>query len=212
MNRQTAIPKEWIIVHENKAALKKEMAGVYVDGKVTVIQAPKTGNPSNLNASTNIGLRSITTPYVIFYQDFIDLPKNCFRKLMDLANPYFFITTCTPNYDGTNDIRYTGSDDIHPCPPNHWEINVGMAPMAALRAIGGFEEALDQGWAYDNSLVAAKADMLGYSFIIDEMNRPKLLPHELTSKLELELNDKRCYRILQEIEQGVRPIKAKYLE
>jgi type VI protein secretion system component VasK len=83
--------------------------------------------------------------------------------------------------------------------------------MPILRQLGGFEEELDNGWSWDNVNVAERAAMLGCSFIIDESNRPTLLPHELTSKLELELNQERHHRIMQEIKDGIRPIKNKYL-
>lgn len=206
MEQQTIKPYEWIIVSE---CLGEVIGGFTTSNyAIVAIPAPEQIRASNLNASLNEGLQHISTDYVIFYQDFIDLPKDCFEKLISLATPETFVTTCTPNYDGTDDARYTGLDTPRTCRPEEWEANVAIAPMSVLRELGGFEEELDNGWAWDNVNVAERAAMLGCNFIIDESNRPKLLPHELTSKLELELNEERHTRIMKEIRDGIRPLKT----
>lgn len=176
-----------------------------------VRKAPRKTRLSNLNASLNKGLRLIKTDYVIFYQDFIELQEDCFAKLLDLAKSDTFVTTCTPNYDGSDDGRYTGLDLPRPCRPEEWEANVAIAPMGLIRELGGFEERLDDGWSWDNVHLAKRAAMLGAKFIIDESNRPKLLPHEQTSKLAMPLNGEFCERDIQEIREGKRPLKLDYL-
>lgn len=190
--RQTAQPFEWIVIQEG-------------------VNAPKQTKLSNLNASLNEGLRRVTTDYVIFYQDFIELPKDCFEKLLALVDERTFVTTCTPNYDGSDDTRYTGLDKPRRCRPEEWEANVSIAPMKALRELGGFSEEYDWGWSFDNVNVAQRAAMLGYKFIIDESNRPKLFPHEMTSHQTLPLNYKRHNDTMNDIRNGKRPIKNTYL-
>ena len=192
VQKQTAQPFEWIVIQEG-------------------VNAPKQTRLSNLNASLNAGLREVTTDYVIFYQDFIELPKDCFEKLLALVDERTFVTTCTPNYDGTDDSRYTGIDEPRRCRPEEWETNVAIAPMKALKELGGYEEELDSGWSWDNVNVAQRAAMLGYKFIIDESNRPKLYPHEMSSHETLPLNFKRHNDIMRDIKNGKRPIKNTYL-
>lgn len=204
IRKQTVQPSEWIIVSECK-----DIMPTLLDAKV--FQAPKTTNPSNLNQSLNYGLRKVKTKYVIFYQDFIDLPEDCFEKLMELADKHFFVTTCTPKYDGTDDTRYLGLDEPRPCRPEEWETNVALAPMVALRELGGFDEELDKGWSWDNVNVALRAEMLGYQFIIDESNRPTLIEHEQTSKLAMETNGERNEKIIKKIREGKKPLKLPYL-
>ena len=167
---------------------------------------------SNLNRSLNYGLKQcLDVDYVIFYQDFIELQPDCFEKLIALADERTFVTTCTPNYDGSDDGRYTHVDGPRACLPAEWETNVAIAPMAVLRELGGFDEEYDNGWAWDNVNVAERAAMLGCRFIIDESNRPKLLPHEQTSKLELELNADRHAATMKAIREGKKPLRLSYL-
>jgi hypothetical protein len=192
VHAQTAQPKQWIIIQEG-------------------VNAPKKVRASNLNASLNAGLRQVKAEYVIFYQDFIDLPKDCFKKLLFLADEKTFVTTATINDDGSDDARYTGTDEVRRIRPEQWEANVSIAPMKVLKELGGFEEELDNGWSWDNVHLAQRAAMLGCKFLIDEGNRPQLLPHEQTSKLKLTINDRRCADSIARIRLGTDPIKCNYL-
>lgn len=201
--RQTLQPKEWIVITEDQMETFKLPAFVY--------PAPKSTTPSNLNKSLNLGLSLVRYNYVIFYQDFIDLPENCFEKLMQLATPKTFVTTCTPKYDGSDDGRYLGVDQPRPCLPEEWEANVALAPMKIMRDLGGFWEELDKGWSWDNVHAAKRAAMMGAKFIIDESNRPKLLPHEQSSKLKMELNADRCEDNIRAIREGRAPLRLNHL-
>lgn len=205
--KQTVKPDKWIIVPEGDFG---SWHGNY-PCPVEFWPAPPQIRASNLNASLNEGLRHVDSEYVIFYQDFIDLNKNSFAKLLKLVDEWTFVTTCTPNYDGSNDDRFTGVKKPRICSPREWETNVAIAPMKAIHELGGFEEELDNGWSWDNVNLAERASMIGYGFICDESNRPKLLPHEQTSKLNMETNAQRSADILSEIERGIRPIKCNYL-
>ena len=176
------------------------------------INAPKQTRASNLNASLNAGLNKIRTDYVIFYQDFIELEPDCFEKLLALADENTFVTTCTKNPSGKHeDPRYLGVDCPRPCMPDEWEANVAIAPMKAIRELGGFDEEYDDGWSWDNVNLAERAAMLGYKFILDESNRPQLLQHPPAHSGELEPNGERHARIMQEIREGKRPIKCHYV-
>lgn len=199
--RQTVQPKEWIVVTEEPLTLPD-------DDWIRVIKAPVKIRLSNLNAAENAGLRLIDSDYVVFYQDFIELPEDCFEKLVDLSGPYTFVTTCTPKYDGSDDGRYTGCDLPRPCRPEEWEENVAIAPMQIIRELGGYDERLDNGWAWNNALTARKAALLGAKFICDESNRPKLYPHEMSSHETLPKNGELCERILRDIEAGKEPLNC----
>lgn len=204
---QTIQPKDWITITEVSIAGHKNMIG---DGW-RVVEAPEQTKLSNLNASLNAGLKLIDTDYVIFYQDYIELNSDCFEKLLDLVDEKTFVTTCTPNYDGSDDGRYTGTDTPRPCQPEEWEANVAIAPMKMIRELGGFDEEYDWGWSWDNVNLAQRAAMLGAKFVLDESNRPKLLPHEQTSKLEMPLNAERHDKTMQAIRRGDKPLRLSYL-
>lgn len=204
INRQTVQPAKWIVVSEGQ--------DLSFDDHPFVYHAPKTDNPSNLNASLNVGLRAVTTDYVIFYQDFIQLQDDCFEKLMQYALPTTMVTTCTKNATGQEDMRYLGVDQIRPCRPEEWETNVALAPMKLLRSLGGFEEKLDKhGWSWDNVHLAQRAEMLRATFLLDESNRPQLLEHEQTSKLSMPTNGEYCEQLMREIRAGNSPLKLPYL-
>lgn len=196
LEAQTTHP-QWIVIHEGPDTIDRPR---WTD--VGVYSAPKRTRASNLNASLNAGLKHITSDYVIFYQDFIDLPEDCFERLQELVDDRTFVTTATINPDGTDDNRYLGADMARPCRPDEWEANVAIAPMKLIRELGGFDERLDDGWAWDNVNLAQRAAMLGARFLIDEGNRPQLLPHEQTSKLKLELNGQRCANIIDRMRSG----------
>lgn len=202
--QQAIQPNAWLVVAEKDP-------GEFGEPWPTILLAPNKTKLSNLNASLNEGLRHIDTDYVIFYQDFIELPEDCFEKLLELATSKTFVTTCTPNYDGTDDGRYTGADLPRPCRPEEWEANVAIAPMQVLRALGGFDEDYDWGWSWDNVNVAERAAMLGAKFICDESNRPTLYPHEMTSHETLPKNGERHARTMQDIRDGKKPLKLPYL-
>ncbi len=193
IKKQTVQPEDWVIIQEG-------------------VNAPQQTRASNLNASLNAGLKLVKTPYVIFYQDFIRLEPDCFEKLLKLANPTTFVTTCTKNPKGKiEDPRYLGADCPRPCKPDEWEANVAIAPMKAVKELGGFDEEYDNGWSWDNVNLAERADILGYEFVLDESNRPQLLPHDPPHDGSIEPNGERHTKIMEAIRAGKRPIKCNYL-
>jgi len=211
INRQTVKADQTIIITEEfyKTALALTKDFPSRNEKTSIIDhAPKKTRLSNLNASLNKGLGLVTSDYVIFYQDFIELKEDCFEKLLALATPRTFVTTCTPNYDGSDDGRYTGVDVPRPCIPEEWEANVALAPMDFIRELGGFDERLDDGWSWDNALLARKAAMLGAKFILDESNRPKLYPHEMSSHNTLPKNGELVEKIMYNIRNGIEPLNC----
>lgn len=204
---QTEKPQKWFIVQEGALPQRK----TFDEWKERIIPAPPKTRASNLNASLNAGLRLIDTDYVIFYQDFIELRSDCFEKLLGVADERTFVTTCTPNYDGSNDSRYWGLDAPRPCSPNEWEANVAIAPMKMVRELGGFDEEYDNGWSWDNVNLAERAAMLGARFILDESNRPKLYPHEMSSHQTLPSNADRHAATMEAIRLHRKPLRLPYL-
>jgi hypothetical protein len=210
IGNQTHTPHDWVIVTELQQDVRIPSSGlVSLFGEIKMIDAPLKQRVSNLNASLNEGLRHVDTDYVIFYQDFIELPPDCFEKLLVLADEKTFVTTCTPNYDGSDDGRYTGVDKPRPCKPAEWEANVAIAPMAVIRELGGFDEEYDNGWSWDNVNLAERAAVLGCNFIIDESNRPKLYPHDKVRGLKL--NGDFHAENMEKIKNGTKPLRLHHL-
>lgn len=214
LNSQTYQDFEWVVVTETwPINLPKQLKNG--QSVITLLAPPKKeGSHSNLSASNNEGLRYCSGEHVVFYQDFIELEPDCIEKLVSLVTPKTFVTTVTKNPSGDKeDPRYLGLDLARPCLPEEWEANVGIAPMAIIRELGGSDERLDQGWAWDNALLALKAEMLGCNFIIDETNRPQLLYHPKEPDIhpEMPMNGELCANILHNIRLGREPLNAGHL-
>lgn len=201
---QSCKPDKWIIVPETPMDIYKTPV------PIEMWPAPPAKHVSNLNASLNEGLRHITSDYVIFYQDFIDLPNNCFSKLLDLANNFTFVTTATRNADGTMDGRYLEVDQPHACRAEEWEANVALAPMKVIKELGGFDEEYDKGWSWDNCNLAERAELLNCGFIIDESNRPQLLFHEKETKIAI--NADRHAQTMKKIKDSALPLRLNNLQ
>lgn len=207
--KQGCKPTKWVIIHEPE--VRMDTLDADVPCPVEFWPAPLQTRLSNLNASLNEGLRKVETDYVLFYQDFIDLPRGCFKKLMELAANKTFVTTVSKNDNHTpeEDPRITGVKKPRQCRPEEWEANVAVAPMDILKLLGGFDEEYDNAWSWDNVNVADRAQLLGCKFICDETNRPQLLYHPKVRNLPL--NAEWHAKTMREIRTGLRSLHCDYL-
>jgi len=212
LDTQTFQDFKWVVVRES---YEQTCLGDLYELPVKEIEAPPKKKVSNLNASLNEGLRHcLDTEYVIFYQDFIELPPNCFEELVRVAEETGrFVTTATINHDGTMDGRYMGGDGVRACRPDEWEANVAIAPTKAIKELGGFDEEYDDGWSWDNVNLAERAKLLGYKFCMDEGNKPQLLfhPKEPDINPDLKPNGDLHARVMAALAEGERPIRLEYL-
>lgn len=130
----------------------------------------------DLNAAYNRMLRRAKGELVVSLQDYIKVPPNYLQNWWDVyqKNPGTFMTAPVGKVDN---LEYTGNanwdwraarmndhDTIRDCEWNCWEIDSGAAPLAALKQIGGFDEALDGSWSSDNVNVGKRAQLAGYKF------------------------------------------------
>jgi hypothetical protein len=131
----------------------------------------------DLNSAYNRMLRRARGELVISLQDYILVRPNFLTKWWDAykKHPKAFITAPVGKVDNLNysgeikwDWRAYRNDEnanIRPCEWNTWEIDNGAAPLAALKEIGGFDEALDGHWSADNVNVGKRAQLAGYEFL-----------------------------------------------
>lgn len=213
--RQSYQNFRWVVVTEDRYSHSCLQFSGDPARQTQHVYAPEKHRESNLNASLNYGLKQcLDADYVIFYQDFIDLPEDCFEKLVQEAEETGrFVTTATINPDGSMDGRYTGVDEVRPCEPAEWEANVAIAPMKAIIELGGFDEEYDDGWSWDNVNLAERAAMLGYRFCIDESNKPQLLYHVKEPELNqnMRMNGDFHTKVMEEVRTGKRPLRLDYL-
>lgn len=126
----------------------------------------------DLNAAYNRMLKRATGDLIVSLQDYILIQPDYLQKWWDAyqANPDTFMTAPVGKTDQTYsnpswDWRHAKSD-LEPCNWNEWEIDNGAAPLAALKQIGGFDEALDGHWSLDNVNVGKRAELAGYKFCV----------------------------------------------
>lgn len=130
----------------------------------------------DLNRAYNRMLKRAKGELVVSLQDYCLIRPDYLQKWWDAyqANPDTFMTAPVGKVDDLNfsakpmwDWRAYRNDEtknIRPCEDNCWEIDNGAAPLEALKAIGGFDEALDGVWSGDNVNVGCRAKLAGYSF------------------------------------------------
>lgn len=130
----------------------------------------------DLNAAYNRMLKRANGELIVSLQDYCLIRPDFLQKWWDAyqANPNTFMTAPVGKVDDLNyssqpvwDWRAYRNDEtknIRPCDWNTWEIDNGAAPLAALKAIGGFDEALDGVWSSDNVNVGCRAKLAGYKF------------------------------------------------
>lgn len=130
----------------------------------------------SLNSAYNRMLRRAKGELVVSLQDYMLIRPDYLQKWWDAyqANPNAFMTAPVGKVDDLNyssqpqwDWRAFRNDEnasIRPCEWDCWEIDNGAAPIAALKQIGGFDEALDGHWSADNVNVGCRAQLAGYEF------------------------------------------------
>lgn len=130
----------------------------------------------DLNAAYNRMLRRAKGELIVSLQDYMLIQPDYLQKFWDAHEKYpnAFITAPVGKVDNLNyslpaiwDWRAARNDEnatIRDCEWNCWEIDNGCAPLAALKEIGGFDEALDGTWSGDNVNVGKRALIAGYEF------------------------------------------------
>lgn len=138
------------------------------------------GNGHDLNAAYNRMLRRARGELIVSLQDFIKIPEDYLQKFWDCyqEHPRAFITAPVgkvDNLDYTPPAKWDwrAYADVTRPKWDCWEIDSGAAPLEALKAIGGFDEVLDQWWSFDNVSVGKRAELAGYEFF-NLFNNPSI--------------------------------------
>lgn len=119
------------------------------------------GAKHDLNAAYNRMLKRAKGELIVFYQDYIKVPNDF---LLMVRTHIDMLTTCytfpvgkieTLDYSGdaTWDWRHEESREIKWM---EWEIDLACAPRQMLLKTGGFDEALDAYWSFDNVNIALR--------------------------------------------------------
>lgn len=138
----------------------------------------------DLNAVINKMLKRAQGELIVFLQDYISIEPDGLEKFWKAykKNPKVFYTAPVgkirtplqrePQFDWRKHRDYAGWQE--------WEIDWGSAPKKALFEIGGFDEALDEYWGFDNCVVALKAKLADYTFACLQDNVAIAIDHDAT--------------------------------
>jgi len=121
----------------------------------------------DLNAAFNRMLRRAKGELIVFYEDWMKIEPEGVEKFWTAyqQDPYTFFTAPVGKTLDWKMVEWDWRE--HPASQmtwQGWEIDWGAAPLECLKKIGGFDEAMDAGWAGDNVNVALRASMMHYNF------------------------------------------------
>lgn len=125
------------------------------------------GKTHDLNAAFNKMLKRAYGELIVFYEDYTKIRPDGLQKFWDAyqndKNTFFTAPVGkTLNWKKVDwDWRITPENKADWM---SWEIDWGAAPLEALKKIGGFDEALDKYWTFDNVNVGFRANLAGYKF------------------------------------------------
>lgn len=163
----------------------------------------------DLNTAYNRMLKRAKGELIVSLQDYMLIRPDYLEKWFKAyeENPNTFMTAPVGKVDN---LQYSGTPvwdwrayrndeakNIRPCDWNCWEIDNGVAPLEALKAIGGFDESLDGKWSGDNVNVGKRAQLAGYKFkcLFDNpvlaYDHDAFIPHPYRDTFDGTLNTKR---------------------
>lgn len=141
----------------------------------------------DLNRSYNRMLRRAQGELVVSLQDWIRITPDYLQKFWDAYEefPGTMFTAPVGKVDDweQKEARWDWRAFEHAKPKwDCWEIDSGAAPMQMFKDVGGFDEALDQWWSFDNVSVAKRADLLGWKVMNVFSNPSVALDHDAKEK------------------------------
>ncbi len=139
------------------------------------------GTKHDLNAAFNRMLRRAQGELVVFYQDYIKIEKDGLQKFWDAyqENKNTFFTAPVGKTTNWTEIKWDWRESSDgKADWLRWEIDWGAAPLSALIDIGGFDEALDEYWSFDNVNTGFRANLKGYQFANLPSNKAVAYDHD----------------------------------
>lgn len=163
--------------------------------------------PSDLNKM----LKRANGELIVFLQDYIRIEPDALEKMWQKyqENPKALITAPVgkvkdwdekPRYDWRAHVYFDEKLSF-----NKWEIDWGAAPRKAFFEVGGFDEAFNEGWSWENVEIAARLQQLGYTVHCDPDNKTTALDHDTFMEHPFrnkENNSRRCNETVQRASSG----------
>ncbi len=144
-------------------------------------------NQVDFNRACNRAIKRAQGHLIVFLQDYIKPNEDGLKAFYEVNDYTTFLTAPvgkivrdSEDVLGIPHIDWDWRRDREvECDWSEWEIDWGAAPRKALIDIGGFDEALDQYWGFDNVNVGLRAERAGYTFRCLPDNDAVAVDHEL---------------------------------
>lgn len=141
-------------------------------------------------------------------QDCISIDEFVLEDIAELKSKHLY--TFPVSKGGKWDWREKNNGTIT---PNMWEADFAAAPRQAFFDVGGYDEAFNNGWSWENVEIAWRMQAAGYKFYCEPsicgeaIDHDKELEHPFRDKLPN--NDKRAEETRREASRG--KFKLNYL-
>jgi hypothetical protein len=127
-------------------------------------------------------LRRAQGDIIVMLQDCITLPADALEQIAALDHTKRAYTYPLQKIDdGSYDwrkhtIEARGTAELPSS--NYWEIDLASAPLSLFQDVGGFDEAFNQGWSWENVEIAWRAEAAGYHFSVSHATEGKVFSHD----------------------------------
>ena len=177
------------------------------------------GRTHSLNRDFNAMLRRARGELVVFCEDWNWFPPDGLQKCWSAykTSPGYFFTAPVPKAQSYNDLgkqmRWCGqvveewrSARRGLIDWRHVELDWAAAPLEGLKAIGGFDEYMDEAWGDDNNNLCFRAHLAGWLFWNLKDNPAMGLNHDLfvSHPFRHKHNPERAEKRYEEFRQGLR--------
>lgn len=146
-------------------------------------------------------LRRCRGGIVVLYQDCISIPADALERIAALDHTRTAYTYPVGKQQGER-VQWEWRrhwQQVHGnelLPPHQWEIDLASAPIALFQDVGGFDEAFNDGWSWENVEIAWRAEQAGYRFSVSSATEGVALDHDALTehpfRNKRENNDRRA--------------------
>jgi len=138
-----------------------------------------TSGKTDFNQSMNKMIARAKGEIIVSIQDYIAIPDNALEYIANLPPAFYTFPVGKVLQDGDVPVWDWRAAESRPVNFMEWEICFGSAPRQALIDIGGFDEALDEAWGFDNVNVGQRAELDGYKILCDNTIKAIAIDHDL---------------------------------
>lgn len=223
MFEQTFTDFEVLVVMPKDKLIPNDVWGLYPKYRWFEDPPKKQGDFWALSKCLNLACREAKGELIVLIQDYIKVPPDGLQRYWDryIQEPRSLVSGVSNQYDrDTGEKTFSdprlningGYRGFFLTIPLHWEANWGSFPRQAWIDVGGFDEAFDAGWGYDNVNFAERCQLAGYHIFLDTDNEVYAIDHqrifgESDFKAKAPNNQALWARRYSEISQGLRPWK-----